>query len=476
MTVADRRIFRPSTSPIPGASPTFNAVKQIFSGWEFVQTDGGNQAVDSAAFNAAAAKGKDLMVLPSRSGSPYLLNGVTSGENVGWNFVSGAYAHVEGPVTINGFIDAPLRPVFHVTPIDPATETWMDSLLKVRSSNTSGGYLAGETVALMQVLFRPDWFVPLGGNASDWGAKAQLAFQVGGHRSVCEFGAGFYETYSSIVLDQNKYGENLVLSGQGFHQTHMHIMYDSTDGIIGINGDSSGEAEVRDLKINELSGNRNCVCILVGGTSMKVRDSWFGNSAYGILQPAGSGARLVGNFVENCLYNRVISPRIDLSAGRPSQPGVTAVPAIVGDYQDAGVVIDLIEEGNMYFSAAANDLLIERTAGTLSGINMKNIRSKNSGLDAIKIDMVNPAGSDGLQIDAYIRAPGGYAINTNNCDLVFSGMIDDPGSGVGVNATGDSIVNLNAVTMGNRVGAQTMTRFATSGNGVVNDVNPMSLR
>jgi hypothetical protein len=405
-------------------------------------------AAIQAAIDAIAAAGGGNLYFPSGT---YLVSGsITSGATVHWIMVGGI-VNVTGSVTINGGVQ--VIP-FHTQAFTVASAVAASSKLKIRNVDAAGGITAGNSCSPYVDRISPMWF-----DGASMSVKIQKAFQVGSSKTRCSIPPGHHTVTTTISLNETDYGSHLILEGESYISTTLEAAGNAALCIIDAAGNGgSDEAEIRHLRVIEGSGGRTCICIALGGTSLKVNDCWTGNAKYGLYQNRGAGTRITNHFSENCDYEYFCAPNHSETAN------ISGAPAASGGISDI-----LIQGGKLHSSVITNVRVLRAGTNVVRGLEMNGVTLNDGGTYCLEVSDTNTSlGVKGFRmIGGSIQgandggASPGCGARINNCDAAFIGTVFEDNYNTGLKAAGSVEVEMIGCFFGNYSGNVQTTNTAT---------------
>mgnify|MGYP003643587969 FL=1 len=267
---------------------------------------------DAAAFTAAAnainTAGGGNLYIPASSGYYVINTDVTIQATVNLVF-DGGVVNVPSAggatLTIYGGVAATN---FHTNIFVVSPETAANSQVKIRNVDATAEI--SPYVTEMSAF----WF-----NGTTIAQKINKAYQAGGARTTVRIPAGIHPIDTPIVMDQTKYGSNLVLRGESHIASTLQIVGGSA--IVGVNASNGDECLIDQVRVTEQSGSITSVGLLCGGTSLVVSNCWFSNTKYAILVNSGSGMHIDGCYVEASTYGMMMASNFaDYDIGGMNDP------------------------------------------------------------------------------------------------------------------------------------------------------------
>lgn len=228
-----------------------------------------------------------------------------------------------GKLSIQGPITAPDRLLFRVPLPKEKGQEQLDFFQKDAQPSQCNEHIQ-EIKAI--------WF---DSTRSDWGEKVNKAIRFGGNNCVIRLSSVFgdwkegkrHMLRTMIDFDQTRWYAHQTLRGAGHIGSTLCIQ--PYQPMIGINANNSRELFIDGVRVTEGSGSRRSVCFLGGGTTLRVKNCWFGNAKIGVLVVRGAGLAFDNIQIESC--------------GIAMQIGGTKDPTIPGwpdDNSIRGITVD----------------------------------------------------------------------------------------------------------------------------------------
>lgn len=209
-----------------------------------------------------------------------------------------------------------------------------------------GGYFSPH-VEELQVIWFDD------GGADDMGARINKAKAAGGENAVIRLPSSrgwrdderpFTMLRTEVNLDQNVWYSHTKIVGSSHIASTLTVANVGSNGLIGINARNADECMLEQVRVIEEEGSVKSICLLAGGTTLKVKDCWFGNSKYGIVIMGGAGIELSDCVIESSDYGIVIDSTFsDSTIANLPQAGSIADVRVRNincfDHRNAGLTI-----------------------------------------------------------------------------------------------------------------------------------------